>query len=235
MNLLVGCPVRDRAWILPAWFDHVEAACARADVVPSYIFAVGAGDPSWPAIGAFSLLIGRSVTVVETGEQLSTATRGWHLEARLRHMVEIRNLLLDAVREIGPDLFLSLDSDILLHSDAVANLVESTQRFGAVGGAAFMSNTEEHPNCGWVEGMTGFTRQRMEHRGVIPVGVIMAVKMMGPAAYSIDYAFSVQGEDIGWSLAAGEAGVRLGWDNRVINKHVMTPVALGVVDERCGF
>ncbi len=221
---------------MPRWLSHVEAACHQAGVVPGYVLAAGEGDPSLWALDD-CLRLDRRLTVVPTGEvEPSTAERGWHDNARIRHMVVIRNLLLAEVRAQGPDLFLSLDSDILLHPRALVDMIESTQRFAAVGGATFMSTSgEEHPNCGWVQGMEGFMRHRMEHAGVVPVGVIMAAKLMTPAAYNVDYTFSVQGEDIGWSMAAGEAGVRLGWSNRHVSKHVMSPEALEPVDARCGF
>ena len=32
MRLLVGCPVRDRNWILQSWFDHVLVAGDLAGV-----------------------------------------------------------------------------------------------------------------------------------------------------------------------------------------------------------
>lgn len=236
MRLLVGGPVRDRSWIMPDWFAHVETACHHAGLVPGYVFGMGEGDESLDALDA-DVTLYRSITVVDTGEpEGETVERGWHDQARLRHMVTIRNLVLAEVRRLAPDLFLSLDSDILLHPQALVEMVESTERFGAVGGATFMSATgEEFPNCGWVEGMTGFSRHYMEHAGVIPVGVIMAAKLMTPAAYNVDYTFSLQGEDIGWSVAAGEAGVRLGWDSRHVSKHVMSAAALEPVDARCGF
>jgi hypothetical protein len=220
---------------MPAWFDHVEKACQRADVEPSYVFAMGDQDPTLPVIDLARSYLQRSVTIVGTDEAPTPDVRDWG-EARFRHMVEIRNLLLAEVRRAGPDLFLSLDSDILVHPDAIADLIESTARFGAVGGAAFMSESGEFfPNCGWVLGMTGFSRRYMEHRGVIPVDVIMAVKMMTPAAFAVDYAYRPDGEDIGWSLAAAAAGVRLGWDNRHCSKHLWSPASLTRFDERSGF
>lgn len=221
---------------MPQWFAHVEAACHQAGIVPGYVFGMGEGDQSLDALDEHVTLY-RSMTVTGTGEPEGVTTeRGWHDQARLRHMVTIRNLVLAEVRRQGPDLFLSLDSDILLHPQALVEMIESTTRFDAVGGATFMSaRGEEFPNCGWMRGMQGFSRHRMEHAGVIPVGVIMAAKLMTPAAYNVDYTFSLQGEDIGWSVAAAAAGVRLGWDSRHVSKHVMSPAALAPIDARCGF
>lgn len=243
-SVLVGCPVRQRAWIMPRWFDHVEAAAAHAGVTPSYVFVVDPDDETVPILR--ERVEPRSI--IFSVETTPYVERQWHDEARLRHMVELRNLLLTGVREDAPDVFFSVDSDVLLSREAIADLLESTARFPAVGGGTFMSRLPVHPNrhgvpgwgerrpsCGWIVGRDGFRRQYMEHRGVVPVGVIMAVKAMMPPAYAIDYRFSRQGEDIGWSVAAGQAGVMLGWDNRHPSKHVMSPDDLDRVDERCGF
>lgn len=236
MNLLVGCPVRNRAWILPDWFDHVEAAAERAGVTAGYVFALSTQDPSADVVLDQALRRRRAQMIVPTDdvEDLGADERHWNHD-RFRHMTRVRNLLLDAVRLLAPDAFLSLDSDVLLHPDALGDLIESLLRFGAVGGATFMGPGRRLTSCGWVRGMNGLVRREMHQRGCIPVGVIMAIKLMSPAAYGVDYTFHTQGEDAGWSLAATEAGVRLGWDNRHISKHVMYPCQLQAVDERCGY
>jgi hypothetical protein len=71
--------------------------------------------------------------------------------------------------------------------------------------------------------------------GCFPVGVIMAIKLMTPPAYNVDYEWNHQGEDIGWSLAALARGLKLGWDSRTTTKHVFYPHLLDEVDPRCGY
>lgn len=229
---------------MPTWFDHVEAAAEVAGVDPSYVFVVPSGDETIPVLMARA----HSYRMVLTDEAEPFEGRGWHLQERVRHMVGLRNQMLATVREDEPEVFLSLDSDVLLAPAALADLLESLAGYDAVGGGTFMTppeqgppnlnvrgRGEQFPSCGWVRGQDGLHRRWMEHRGVIPVGVIMAVKAMGPAAYAIDYRFSRDGEDVGWSVAAGQAGLRLGWDNRHPSKHVINPADLDRVDERCGF
>jgi hypothetical protein len=63
----------------------------------------------------------------------------------------------------------------------------------------------------------------------------LAIKLMSPRAYNIDYRFHHQGEDIGWSVAATEKGLKLGWDGRICSKHVMAADQLQLVDPRCGY
>lgn len=218
---------------MPSWFDHVEVALAAAGVAATYAFAVSAGDETLPVI--LERTAGAAL-VACTEEPEPYEERQWHRRARIDRMVEVRNLLLGLVRTASPEVFLSVDSDILLHPLAIAELLEGLGRFDAVGGGTFLTEFgQQFPSCGWVLGCDGFRRQPMEHRGTIPVGVIMAVKAMGRAAYAVDYVANGQGEDIGWSVAAARAGVKLGWDNRHYSKHVMSRESLDRFDERCGW
>lgn len=230
MTIIVGCPVSYRSWILPAWFDHVEESCRVAGMRPTYAFVVNPEDLE-------------TVGVVE--ERASAAwilwvpdgrvndLRQW-TDSRYRQLTYLRNGLLDLVNDERPDLFLSLDSDILLHPDAVRNLIESTEQFDAVGGKVYMTPTGDTCPSWGMFGREGGLR-REEASGVFPVEIIMAVKLMTPKAYAVRYSFHTHGEDLGWSKNCAAAGVKLGFDGRVTSKHVMSREALEVVDIRCGF
>lgn len=235
-SLLVGCPVYKRDWILPHWLINVEAAAKRMGLVPSYVFV---GDPNDKGV----------IDVIETCKELYCENRTvrfvWYAESedrddrrvwnalRYHHMVELRNTLLRMVRSMAPTHFLSLDSDILLHPQSLLDMFESIDRFDAVGGKAYLSTGRVCPTWANVSPLGGLIRKDAE--GVFPVQAIMAIKLMTPKAYNVDYRFHEQGEDIGWALACREAGVRLGWDGRTTNKHVMHPEKLFEVDKRCGY
>jgi len=235
-DLVVGCPVRQRTWITHRWFDHVEHSCLLAEVEPTYVFVADPDDETAELLSDLAVAHDRQLHFAWTKEDLGQSDeRTWNHD-RFGRMVELRNQLLGLVRELAPERFLSLDSDILLHPQVVAALLDSTERFDAVGGATFMTSTGlEFPSCGWNKGAEGLVRHPMEAKGVIPVGVIMAIKAMTPAAYAVDYEFHVQGEDVGWSAACQRAGLRLGWDNRSYSKHVMAEKDLNRIDERCGW
>lgn len=234
MELAVGCPVRDRAWILPAWFEHVEAACERAGIEPRYLFVA---DPWNDAdtvkacgIGAAERNRSIEVDVVDEGDR-GPYRREWH-RSRLAEMVVVRDRLLALARSYEPDLFWSLDSDILTHPDSLVSALEGIGRFDAVGMKAFMSPGTSCPSYAMLRGESW---HRPNQDGFFPVDVIMASKLMTPKAYYVNYAYDDRGEDIGWSKCARVAGVKLGWDGRVCSKHVMRPWNLDVLDERCGY
>lgn len=237
MSLIVGCPVRDRAWILPHWFEHLEIALRHASIDDALL--VFAGDPTadpetFAAIDAGCLKHSFSRIVIETGEGAGPYKRVWGME-RYREMAVLRNRILGTVRSSGPDLYWSLDSDILVAERTLASALEALEErpFQAVGQRCYM--TPEGTWCPSWASLTGGGLKRSDAEGLFQVDVIMAAKLMTPAAYQVDYQVHRQGEDIGWSIAARQAGCKLGWDGRTVSKHVMSRDALERIDPRCGF
>lgn len=238
-DIVVGCPVRRREWIIEQWVDHVERACSKADMEPVYSFVVDRNDPT---VDQLRLLLPERAVVWNWEVTGSSSTgidqRVWNV-ARFETMVHLRNQLLKTVRAISPRYFWSVDSDILVHPDALKLSLDAFNSFDAVGGKCFMYPTgTEYPSCGWYQPPEGLFRRTIDTEGVIPVGVIMAMKLMAPEAYKINYVFdryAQQGEDVAFSVACTLAGLKLGWDSRVCSKHVMQPEHLNRYDERCGW
>lgn len=229
-KLLVGCPVYRRDWILPLWFQHVEVAAVVAGVDIQYVFVA---DPDDSETLAEILSAHHPVHWVCQPELIPhDGRRVWNHD-RFKWMVDLRNILLRAVRDIKPDLFLSLDSDILLNPLSIKSMMEGLDRFDAVGGKLYMTGGTTCPSWATFSRSAGLSRQDAE--GFFPVEVIMACKLMTPMAFNVDYVFHEHGEDVGWSLAASMAGCRLGWDGRVANKHVMERGQEAKIDPRVGY
>lgn len=229
--LVVGCPVAHRSWILDAWFDAVEESCENAGISPMYAFVVDRDDECVDIIERRAVF--RSLELVAPNR--GTGQRSWGPK-RFQQMVVLRNQLLGLVRTINPVRFLSIDSDILAHKELVGRLVEDLDlgTHDAIGGKCYLAETgTRSPSWGRL-GPSG-QLQRYDANGFFPVQVLMAIKMMSKRAYQVDYAFDVQGEDIGWSKACTAAGLRLAWDGRVTSKHVFAPHLLGRRDDRVGY
>jgi hypothetical protein len=233
-ELLVGGPILFRAWSVPAYMSHVHAACRRAEVEPEFVFA---GDPArdpetWDAIDAHAKAPVHQVVVAEPTR--TEDKRDWATPGRFARMAEIRNALMAEVRTLAPRWFLSLDSDILLHPDALVNMLESLDRFDAVGGKCYMSIGRSCPSYGMLVYPYGGLH-RPDFAGVAKVDVVMAVVLQSPQVFGVPYGEHRQGEDLYWSIEAKKAGLRLGWDGRACNKHLMVPADLDRIDERVGF
>lgn len=220
---------------MPTWVDAVETACDHAEIEPEFVFVIDTHDLG-PEVMLRHLVssYGHVVHVLHVNEDGDRSdTRVWN-ESRYHHMVFLRNHLLAVVRHMEPEYFLSLDSDILVHQQVLVHLLETIKSFDAVGGKLYMTQMGTiAPSYANLVNAAGLSRPDFD--GVMAVDVIMAMKLMTPAAYAVDYRYHFQGEDIGWSLAVRKLGMKLGWDGRICSKHVMAPGDLLPVDPRCGY
>ena len=231
MKIVVGCPFSDRSWIFDRWMNHIQDAFSGLGHDVSFVFVGNQTDLAF-------LKNVENTVLVEFSEPERLDVRRWNHQ-RYEHMVLLRNELLGAVRKLGPDLFLSLDSDILLAPNAIQSAIEALSlhpNVWAVGLKCFMTPTSvSHPSMGiWVDN-SHVRFRRNDVSDIATVDIIMAAKLMKPEAYNVDYSFHKNGEDLGWSLNVKLAGGSFIWDGRVTNKHVMSPKFLDVVDRRAGF
>lgn len=240
-SLIIGCPVADRAWILPTWMDHVLTSLELAiDIIEvRFIFVVPALDHSTQqCIKDLEAEHGLKVTILLSSEEPRSDVREWGFE-RYEHMSALRNILLARVRSLHPTFYLSLDSDILLHRDSIARAISrlTSMEVNAVGMKLFMTPSgREAPSYGrLVNGGGWMTRGDFSSWSV--VDVVMAAVLMDRLAYEmVDYEADTQGEDIGWSKNLKAVGLKAGWmGDGPINRHVMSPEALGVEDPRVGW
>lgn len=237
IDILIGCPIQQRDWIIDDWFWYVMAACKVADLKPGFIFVMDPKEePLNSMIHNLCRLNNVDLWVGEVVEEDRTDERDWNV-IRYEKMVELRNALLQGVRDVAPPLFLSLDSDILLAPDALKSMVEnlSHDEWDAIGGKTYMTHTgKEYPSYGILNDGFGMIR-RQEADGVFEVDVIMAIKLMKPKAYAVDYKVDVQGEDIGWSRNCKDACLKLRWDGTYASKHVMRKDDKDKIDVRVGY
>ncbi len=229
MKLLIGCPVSNRAWILPKYLDHLIHSSDKAGVEPAFVFLGNENDPSRDVIDV-------EHTWISYDEPLREDQRDWsRINGRFDHMVLIRNALLDSVVNIDPDFFLSFDSDILAHEDQVSVLLEKTDRFDLIGGKTFMTERGKHHNS-----YAMFTKdmrlRRGDSKGVHKVDVVMAIKLMNKDVYTnVRYVYNKNGEDPGFCIEAAAKRYTIGYTGEVASKHVMRQQLLEKVDPRCGF
>ena len=158
MRIIVGCPVRDRAWVLPHWFQYIEEAFSAIGEEPEYAFVIGTCTDN-------SLEVIRNHTSNRTwissrSEEppIDMQYRQWG-EDRYVQMTAARNELLSLVRHESPDLFLSIDSDILINPNTLPLLIEDLNEFDAVGGKLYMTpDGVVAPSYAFYQAMGGLIR-----------------------------------------------------------------------------
>lgn len=240
MKLIVGCPVMRREWIIARWFEHLHVALKDAGIehedVTTLFIGDYEGDKTFRVIDKTCLEMSFNRTVIDQPGTVQQKYRRVWGRARYETMVNLRNRLLESVREASPDFYWSLDSDILVAPTTLTSALQAIETgFDAVSSRCYMSPPPHtyHPSYAQWNPAAGLYRP--DKTGLIKADVIMAAKLMTPKAYAVDYQNHREGEDTGWSFAARKAGCRLGYDGRVVSKHVMSEVYLDSLDQRCGF
>lgn len=233
MKLIIGCPIYNRAWILPYWFQCIERQSVSLEDI-GFVFIASQDDTEtlsllelWrkrhPEVEIFDVAFPTDVNHFSHAE----GSRHWTI-SKYENMVKLRNHLLTIVRKYQPDYFMSLDSDILLTNPNTLELLISHIKEGAdaVNPLMYMtpSGTQFPSVMKWVDESNAKATRDIE----FPLGtyfksdVIMAAKMMSQKVYNaIDYSIHSQGEDLGWSAACNKAGFDLYAATYIYAIHVM--------------
>lgn len=233
MKLVVGCPIYKRSWIFPYWARCFEIqSVALSDI--GFIFETSPDDVDtinhlkrWrsihPEIPLFDIVQRDDVPHFEHEKN----SRQWTM-SKYHNMVNLRNSLLTKVREIQPDYYFSLDSDILIKNPSTIELLLSHIDDGADAVNTLMFMTPVGVQFPSVMTWKKDEPDKAFRQDKYPIGtffksdVIMAAKMMSKEVYSnVNYEFHIQGEDLGWSLDAKRKGYDLFCASYIYTPHIM--------------
>ncbi len=235
MKLAIGCPIYERAWILPTWLDSIkewQTDIAWVDIELVFVTTPGEDETA-------DIIAGVDWAPVHTYEMLEgthSTERNWGHKERLNTMVALREALRREVAVIEPDLFFSLDSDIIPHYEGLHPLTDAiNEGFDAVAALAYLSANGTHiTNAFYMD--RHVPRRIKVYNALQPADVLCAAVLMTPEVFtSVPYEYDRLGEDIGWSRNAREAGFKLGIDTSVQFKHVMSEDRLHMTDDRIGW
>lgn len=235
MKLLIGCPIYKRDWILNHWIKCIRNQSFDLSKI-GFIFEVSPNDSAtlsiletWKkydkTIPYFEIFTRNDIPHYEHIDN----SRQWTL-SKYENMVNLRNSLLNKVREIDPELYFSLDSDILLENPNTIELLIAHIKEGADAVSPLMFMTpigDMYPSVmTWINDGTSKAKRLPRY----PLGtyfksdVIMAAKMMSKKVYkNIDYSIHRQGEDVGWSWSCKEKGYKLFSASYIYAPHIMSP------------
>lgn len=235
MKVLIGCPIYKRDWILNHWMRCVlSQSISNSDI--GFIFEASSNDEKTLSIlelykqnlrdiPHFEILIRDDLPHFEHIKN----GRQWTV-SKYENMVNLRNSLLSRVREIRPDYYFSLDSDILIQDINTIELLVAHIKSGADAVSPLMFMTpvgDMYPSVmTWRDDAVGKAKRFPRY----PLGtyfqsdVIMAAKMMSSDVYeNIDYCIHQQGEDVGWSWNAKQKGFKLFSASYIYAPHIMNP------------
>lgn len=239
MRLIVGCPIAHRAWALPRWFECLSGQTRRPDGF-AFVHSGEAHDETWRMVRSAALRFG---PVVIQHDPRPAHPR--HDNQRFATLGVLRNRLLGLAREnLNADLFLSLDSDVMLENPRTIEHLEhlvTEQRFDIASPATFMhpsasnADIENPPYCWaynagwWAPGGALGDPQRPWHRPppdviawgeAIQIQVPMAVWLGNRRALECRYRRHESGEDLGFAQDIDARGLRVIWDTSLRARHI---------------
>ena len=224
VKIAVGCPVKDRGWVLETWFDAVETQIVpgiEIEVVCVYSESEDDTEKILRSRGAHILYDekrGRSPWEINS--------HAWGSPAVYEYMASLRNQLLDWVQASDADFFLSLDSDILAPFGTLKALLDFYRSCpGVISPAVNMglNGTVAWNTMRWVSGPNSpATRQGTPPDRWGKVDVVMAAMLLDRSAVeTLRWAPHPQGEDLGFSANAARAQIPLYWLPQVACPHLM--------------
>jgi len=219
MQVVIGCPVFEREWVLPRWLQCVF----NQQVLPediTFVFGITDGnDNTRGLLEKYGDMV-NAAHFIDCNDLECFRDRN---PARFYPLAEIRNRILAKVEEIGPDFYFSWDSDILLPDKALLQLIDDDKDVVA----PYVELTPGTPNCVTkVPGFPAFRRLKPIHHHypkdqLYPVDISFACVLMKPVAYDILYEWHQGGEDYGWGLNLINAGIQCWLDSRIIGHHLL--------------
>lgn len=227
----IGCPVRNRGWILEDYLSAMENLDYPKEKI-SFLFVVNdSTDNSKEILDKFKEQKEEnycSINIIEKNFNAPEDTRDGSLRIhRLFYtLVEVRNIWLTNIR---PENWgFSVDSDILVPPNSLKKLVSNKKDVCS----AFISNEIVPREVGKTHGnILNFLspmRTRCHHikakplGAVIPVDVTGAVYLISPKAIAnVRFVYDRQGEDIGWCRSAINQKMRPYCDTSIIPVHAM--------------
>jgi hypothetical protein len=232
MRLIVGCPVANRAWALPHWFQCLANQTRQPD---GFVFLHSGhiGDDTWRAIqdGCERHHFDSHVQHDER------APHARHDNDRFATLADLRNQVLALARgDMHADLFLSLDTDVMLEDPHTIERLLGMLGHGCdlASCATFLHHAASNPNvdheifwaynAGWLNppGAKGFRRPlpgELDWDAVYRIDIPMAVWLGERAVLDCRYDWHESGEDIAFAWALQDAGLKCHWDTGLRAKH----------------
>ena len=225
-KIMIGCPVRNRAWILPRYLKSISRLEYPSEYL-RYCFIINDCIDSTPNLLAdFARQQPSQVNVlIQNLESLQSRShlRGYY---RFTHLAKLRNFLLTAFLESDCDYLFSVDSDILLPPYALNRLLEDDCMIisalvcnGHELGDPGIYNILRHDRDGTWRHILNFPRDRVFEVDCTGAAYLLKREVIG--RYGIRYSAAYGAEDIGFCQDAAYKGLKIFCDGRVEGEHHM--------------
>ncbi|MCE5285757.1 MAG: glycosyltransferase [Pelosinus sp.] len=212
--IAIGCPVRNRAWVLP---DYLAALDTVSYKEKEYLFLLNNSTDTSKTILQQFLKTRQGQWQERVDEEVPGYRRGEYNANHFRHLAFIRNTFINMfLQSTSCQFLLSIDSDIIVPPDIISKLLALANNETIV--AAAICNIPGRQLDGRMPGNFMINLNGcIQHPPTYPLAGTMKADVIG-AVYliprnvlenNIRYASHPQGEDVGFCLAANAKGYKL--------------------------
>lgn len=238
MKLAVGAPVAERGWILPTYLDCLSRQTVQPDYY-RFVYSKSKDDTLSvlnEAEQSLDLQVFETTLPYYSRDERGTDRKDpW----RATHMSKLRNRLRALFLQTDADVFLSLDTDILLEDETIIEqmleTLQSTDNCDLVAARTSLHALHDDVhNVGWftdrVDSSSEQAWRRAEdsdlliYKPPIQIDIPMAVFVVNRFTHSMcRYKSHAQGEDIGYAQTFLAHRFKAVWRPDLVCRHVWGP------------
>ncbi len=225
-KVMIGCPVRNRAWILPEYLQCLEGINYPRDRM-QYCFIINdCMDETEAILENFAQSHPEAVRLVIQNSYQQGYRRG---EYSFRRLAQLRNLLLDEFLHSDCDYLFSVDSDVLVSPHILTDLINDNCDIVS----CLVCNGHEVGDVSLYNVLYRNQQGHYLHMKNIPRTGIFRVDCTGAAylikrkvisQHGIKYSDIYGAEDIGFCEHASRKGLEIYCDGRMECSHIMRRV-----------
>lgn len=223
-SVLIGCPIRNRGWILPDYLQRLENIDYPPDKLNFCFIVNDSVDDTEAILNEFAHRSYSPVQIVKTtAAKFHGHKRGAY---RFEQLAKLRNMLLEKFFQSDCEYLLSVDSDILVPPDIIKRLLSRNCQIIS----ALVCNGHHINDTSIYNVMRKTSAGSYQHIKDFPRDRIFSVDITG-AAYMIHrsvitdhkvyYSARFGGEDIGFCEAARARGIPIYCDGSIECQHMM--------------
>lgn len=220
MKILIGCPVRNRAWILPHYLRAMQSLDYPREKLQYCFVLNNSTDCSQEIIEEFARNNNTDIIIFDQ-EKPRGVERGYY---SFTHLASLRNTLLNQFLETGADYLFSVDSDILVPADSLSRLIAHNCDIVSmlVCNGHQIGDPDVYNVLRQVDDRYEYIRDFPRH-GVFPVDCTGAAYLIKRRVITrgVRYCTDGGGEDIGFCQQAREMGFQLYCDGSLEAFHIM--------------
>jgi len=241
-TVTIGCPLANRQYTINRYLDGIYGLDYPKDKIKLFFLLNNSKDDTEFELKRFKQRYGKEyldVTIEKfKGLPNKEDRRVTHVRAEIyKKLSVLRNHVLDAV---DTDFYFSVDSDIILNSDVLTDLIRADKDIIAavVNNDMLLRPYDEYPNIRTnllvCEGKIITHKLNFELNDVVEVDVTGAcILMSNKVCKETRYSFHNQGEDVSWSFDAKEKGYTLYAHTGQWQKHIMCEYMPYCIENKC--